>query len=63
MITESPAISGSSLAPEVLSKTFGPQPGFPALVMLDSTDPTVGAYFDISNMIKYGVPPARYPED
>jgi len=23
-------------------------------------DPTVGAYFDISNMIKYGVPPADW---
>ncbi|MFO7322870.1 MAG: bifunctional transaldolase/phosoglucose isomerase [Chloroflexota bacterium] len=33
-------MGGSSLAPEVLSKTFGPQPGFPKFFMLDSTDPT-----------------------
>lgn len=33
-------MGGSSLAPEVLSQTFGPQPGFPRLHMLDSTHPT-----------------------
>jgi transaldolase/glucose-6-phosphate isomerase len=33
-------MGGSSLAPEVLSKTFGAQSGFPRLIMLDSTDPT-----------------------
>ncbi|HYO88380.1 MAG TPA: bifunctional transaldolase/phosoglucose isomerase [Candidatus Limnocylindrales bacterium] len=33
-------MGGSSLAPEVLYRTFGPQPGFPRLLMLDSTDPT-----------------------
>ncbi len=35
-------MGGSSLAPEVLSKTFAPTgslPGFPRLLMLDSTDP------------------------
>jgi transaldolase / glucose-6-phosphate isomerase len=32
-------MGGSSLAPEVLSLTFGPQPGFPQLLVLDSTDP------------------------
>jgi transaldolase / glucose-6-phosphate isomerase len=32
-------MGGSSLAPEVLSKTFGQQPGFPRLGILDSTDP------------------------
>jgi glucose-6-phosphate isomerase len=32
-------MGGSSLCPEVLSITFGPQPGFPALHVLDSTDP------------------------
>ncbi len=32
-------MGGSSLAPEVLSQTFGPQPGYPRLLMLDSTDP------------------------
>ena len=32
-------MGGSSLAPEVFSKTFGQQPGFPQLSILDSTDP------------------------
>ena len=32
-------MGGSSLAPEVLAKTFGRQPGFPQLAILDSTDP------------------------
>ncbi len=32
-------MGGSSLAPEVLAKTFGQQPGFPKLEILDSTDP------------------------
>ena len=32
-------MGGSSLCPEVLSKTFGPQPGFPELHIVDSTDP------------------------
>ncbi len=32
-------MGGSSLAPEVLSDTFGPQDGFPELIVLDSTDP------------------------
>jgi transaldolase/glucose-6-phosphate isomerase len=32
-------MGGSSLAPEVFSKTFGPQSGFPLLSILDSTDP------------------------
>ncbi len=32
-------MGGSSLCPEVLSKTFGQQPGFPALHIVDSTDP------------------------
>jgi transaldolase/glucose-6-phosphate isomerase len=32
-------MGGSSLAPEVLSRTFGRQPGSPALMILDSTDP------------------------
>jgi transaldolase/glucose-6-phosphate isomerase len=33
-------MGGSSLAPEVLSVTYGPQDGYPTLSMLDSTDPT-----------------------
>ena len=32
-------MGGSSLCPEVLSKTFGPRPGFPELHIVDSTDP------------------------
>lgn len=32
-------MGGSSLAPEVLARTFGPQPGFPSVHILDSTDP------------------------
>jgi glucose-6-phosphate isomerase len=32
-------MGGSSLCPEVLSLTFGQQPGFPALHIVDSTDP------------------------
>lgn len=32
-------MGGSSLGPEVLAMTFGPVPGFPALHVLDSTDP------------------------
>ena len=32
-------MGGSSLAPEVLWRTFGAAPGYPALLVLDSTDP------------------------
>jgi transaldolase / glucose-6-phosphate isomerase len=32
-------MGGSSLCPEVLARSFGVQPGFPALHVLDSTDP------------------------
>jgi len=32
-------MGGSSLAPEVLFETFGQQEGFPAFIVLDSTDP------------------------
>jgi glucose-6-phosphate isomerase len=32
-------MGGSSLCPEVLAKTFGPQEGFPELRIVDSTDP------------------------
>lgn len=32
-------MGGSSLGPEVLAQTFGAQPGFPQLLVLDSTDP------------------------
>ena len=33
-------MGGSSLCPEVLAESFGPQPGSPRLHVLDSTDPT-----------------------
>ena len=32
-------MGGSSLCPEVLASTFGRQPGYPELLVLDSTDP------------------------
>ena len=32
-------MGGSSLAPEVMARTFGPRPGFLRLTVLDSTDP------------------------
>src|SRR6058998_2568957 len=32
-------MGGSSLAPEVLWRTFGRRPGYPSLLVLDSTDP------------------------
>ena len=32
-------MGGSSLGPEVLAQTFGKQPGYPELLVLDSTDP------------------------
>ncbi len=38
-------MGGSSLCPEVLAKTFGRQPDFPELLVLDSTDPDVLAGF------------------
>lgn len=39
-------MGGSSLCPEVLARTFGRQAGFPALMVLDSTDPDVIARFN-----------------
>ncbi len=39
-------MGGSSLCPEVLSTTFGKQDGFPALHVLDSTDPEQIAAFE-----------------
>ncbi|HKG59375.1 MAG TPA: hypothetical protein VKB05_06305 [Pyrinomonadaceae bacterium] len=38
-------MGGSSLCPEVLTRTFGRQTGFPELLVLDSTDPDVIAGF------------------
>jgi transaldolase / glucose-6-phosphate isomerase len=39
-------MGGSSLAPEVLSKVFGKQAGFPELIVLDSTDPEAILYVE-----------------
>ncbi|MCQ9154354.1 bifunctional transaldolase/phosoglucose isomerase [Acidomonas methanolica] len=39
-------MGGSSLGPEVLAETFGQQPGFPRLRVLDSTDPQEIATFE-----------------
>jgi transaldolase/glucose-6-phosphate isomerase len=39
-------MGGSSLGPEVLAKTFGVQAGYPALHILDSTDPAQIADFE-----------------
>ena len=48
-------MGGSSLAPEVLADTFGPQPGYPELIALDSTDPArirqVEAHIDIEKTL------------
>jgi transaldolase / glucose-6-phosphate isomerase len=38
-------MGGSSLAPEVLRRTFGRQEGYPELLVLDSTDPDTVAEF------------------
>jgi glucose-6-phosphate isomerase len=38
-------MGGSSLCPEVLARTFGPQEGFPELLVLDSTDADVIARY------------------
>ena len=38
-------MGGSSLGPEVLAETFGRQPGYPELLVLDSTDPQQVAHF------------------
>jgi transaldolase/glucose-6-phosphate isomerase len=38
-------MGGSSLGPEVFAETFGRQPGFPELLVLDSTDPQQIAAF------------------
>ena len=39
-------MGGSSLGPEVLARTFGQQPGYPELLVLDSTDPQQIARFE-----------------
>lgn len=48
-------MGGSSLCPEVLRQTFGVQPGYPELLVLDSTDPDVlsdfGRRIDIQNCL------------
>jgi len=42
-------MGGSSLCPEVLRQTFGPQEGYPKLLVLDSTDPD--AFCDVADQI------------
>ena len=42
-------MGGSSLAPQVFQTVFGNQPGYPELVVLDSTDP--GRVLDVQNQI------------
>jgi transaldolase/glucose-6-phosphate isomerase len=48
-------MGGSSLGPEVLAETFGKQPGYPKLHVLDSTDPAqirhLQASIDVANTI------------
>jgi glucose-6-phosphate isomerase len=39
-------MGGSSLCPEVLAETFGKQPGFPELLVLDSTNPAQVRHFE-----------------
>jgi glucose-6-phosphate isomerase len=39
-------MGGSSLCPEVLRQSFGPQPGYPALLVLDSTVPAAVAHIE-----------------
>jgi len=39
-------MGGSSLCPEVLRQSFGPQPGFPQLLVLDSTVPAAVAHVE-----------------
>ena len=48
-------MGGSSLGPEVLAQTFGSAPGFPQLLILDSTDPqqiaTLTAQLDLQHTL------------
>jgi transaldolase/glucose-6-phosphate isomerase len=48
-------MGGSSLCPEVMSKSFGRLPGFPELQVLDSTDPaqvkSIEDRIDIANTL------------
>ncbi|MGH7210283.1 MAG: bifunctional transaldolase/phosoglucose isomerase, partial [Acetobacteraceae bacterium] len=48
-------MGGSSLGPEVLAQSFGPQPGWPRFHMLDSTDPaqirTLDAAIDVGRAL------------
>jgi glucose-6-phosphate isomerase len=39
-------MGGSSLCPEVLRQSFGPQPGYPELLVLDSTVPAAVAHIE-----------------
>ena len=51
---------GVKIAIEVVWNNFITTPQQLVQYVDDFKDPTVGAYFDVSNMIKYGVPPADW---
>jgi len=52
--------AGVQIAIEVVWNDFITKPEQLVKYVDDFQDPTVGAYFDVSNMIKYGVPPADW---
>jgi hexulose-6-phosphate isomerase len=52
--------AGVKIAIEVVWNDFITKPEQLVKYVDEFNDPTVGAYFDISNMIKYGVPPADW---
>jgi hexulose-6-phosphate isomerase len=51
---------GVKIAIEVVWNDFLTTPDLLIKYVDEFRDPTVGAYFDVSNMIKYGVPPADW---
>ena len=52
--------AGVKIAIEVVWNDFLTTPEQLVKYVDQFNDPTVGAYFDVSNMIKYGVPPAQW---
>ena len=60
-------MGGSSLAPEVFQRSFGNQPGYPALMVLDSTHPaairSIEAKVDLARTLFWcRASPARQPK-
>src|SRR4051794_19615607 len=51
---------GVKIAIEVVWNNFITKPEQLVKYVDEFKDPTVGAYFDVSNMVKYGVPPATW---